>query len=145
MLLHGSYETSDSVPTCMASNMKRYSAKMLFQFRADLGEGRSNVMRLCEVRIIVISAKNATSALRKAKKYGKNAEMTFEGSETSYPNYFEFVGITDLLELGIETGPEEVWYDIVTMKQPSERRDKIVPEESQLKAISSERQKKSEV
>ena len=93
---------------CWARNMNRYSAKMLFQFRADLGEGRSNVMRLCEERIVVIPAKDASSALRKAKAYGKNAEMKFEGTETSYPNYFEFVGITDLLELGIETEPEEV-------------------------------------
>lgn len=121
--------------------MQRYSAKMLFQFRADLGEGRSNVMRLCEERIIVIPAKDASSALRKAKAYGKKAEMKFEGSETSYPNYFEFVGITDLLELGIETDPEEVWYDIVTLKQPSERRDRLIPPESQLNAISEEHQK----
>jgi len=122
--------------------MLRYSAKMLFQFRADLGEGRSNVMRLCEERIIVIPAKDASSALRKAKAYGKKAELKFEGSETSYPNYFEFVGITDLLELGIETEPEEVWYDIVTMKQPYERRDKLIPKESQLNAIFQECQKK---
>jgi hypothetical protein len=121
--------------------MQRYSAKMLFQFRADLGDGRSNIMRLCEERIIVISAKDASSALRKAKAYGKKAEMKFDGSETSYPNYFEFVGITDLLELGIETDPEEVWYDIVTLKQPSERRDKLIPHESQLNAISLERRK----
>ncbi len=67
--------------------------------------------------------------------------MKFEGTETSYPNYFEFVGITDLLELGIETEPEEVWYDIVTMKQPSERRYKLITNESQLNAILRERQK----
>jgi hypothetical protein len=121
--------------------MNRYSAKMLFQFRADLGEGRSNVMRLCEERIVVIPAKDASSALRKAKAYGKNAEMKFEETETSYPNHFEFVGITDLLELEFDTEPEEVWYDIVTMKQPSERRDKLIPKESQLNAIYWERQK----
>ena len=115
---------------------------MLFQFRADLGEGRSNVMRLCEERIIVILAKEASSALRRAKAYGKKAEIKFEGTETSYPNHFEFIGITDLLELGIETEPKEVWYDIVTMKQPSERRDKLIPKESQLNAIHWEIQKK---
>jgi hypothetical protein len=121
--------------------MQRYSAKMLFQYRADLGDGRSNVMRRCEESIIVISAKNASLALRKAKAYGKKKEMKFDGSETSYPNYFEFVGITDLLELGIETDPEEVWYNIVTLKQPSERRDTLIPQESQLNAIFLERMK----
>ena len=120
--------------------MNRYSAKMLFQYRADLGDGRSDVMRRCEERIVVFHAMNASSVLRKAKAYGKRAE--FEGkAEAGNPIYFEFVGITDLLELGIETKPEEVWYDIVTMKQPSERRDKLIPKESQLNAIHWERQR----
>jgi hypothetical protein len=120
--------------------MNRYSAKMLFQFRADLGNGRSDVMRRCEERIIVIPAKNAASALRKAKAYGKRKE--FEGkAEAGNPIYFEFVGITDLLELEFETEPEEVWYDIITMKQPSERRDSLIPEESHLNAIYWEQQK----
>jgi hypothetical protein len=122
-------------------NMNRYSAKMLFQYRADLGDGRSDVMRRCEERIVVIPAMNAKSALRKAKAYGKRAE--FEGkAEAGNPIYFEFIGITDLLELGIETEPEEVWYDIITMKQPSERRDQLIPQESQLNAIHWESQKK---
>lgn len=108
---------------------------MLFQFRADLGEGRSNVMRLCEERIIVISAKDACSALRKAKAYGKQAELKFEGTESSYPNHFEFVGIIDLIDLGPGADPEEVWYEIITRKQPSERRDQFIPKESRLNAI----------
>lgn len=120
--------------------MRRYSAKMLFQFRADLGEGRSNVMRLCEERIIVIPAKDAVSALRKAKAYGKKAELKFEESETSYPNYFEFIGVLDLLELGSECELNEVWYDISTKKLPSERRDELIPQESKLNAIHWERQ-----
>jgi hypothetical protein len=113
---------------------------MLFQYRADLGDGRSDVMRRCEERIVVFHAINAISALRKAKAYGKGAE--FEGkAEAGNSIHFEFVGITDLLELGIETEPQEVWYDIVTLKQPSERRDKLIPKESQLNAIHWERQR----
>lgn len=113
---------------------------MLFQFRADLGNGLSDVMRLCEERIIVILARNASSALRKVKAYGKRKE--FEGkAEAGNPIYFEFVGVTDLLELGVETEPEEVWYDIITMKQPSGRRDTLIPKESKLNAIHRERQK----
>ncbi len=123
--------------------MNRYSARMLFQFRADLGDGRSDVMRRCEDRIFVILARNANSALLKAKAYGKRKE--FEGkAEAGNPIYFEFVGVTDLLELGIETEPEEVWYNIVTMKQPSERRDKLIPKECELNAIQWERRKNPE-
>lgn len=114
--------------------MHRYSARLLFQFRADLGNGRSDTMRRCEERIIVLSARNANSALRKAKSYGKGAELVFE-AVAGNPIYFEFVGVMDLLELGPECGPEEVWYDIVTRKLPFERRDALLPKESELNAI----------
>lgn len=114
--------------------MKRYSAKLLFQFRADLGNGQSDIMRTCEERIIVIQARSADSALAKTKSYGKAEEFDGE-SEAGNPIYFEFVGVMDLLELGIETKPEEVWYDIVTRKQPSERKDKLIPSEGRLQAI----------
>jgi len=115
-------------------SMHRYSAKLLFQHRADLGNGHSNTMRRCEERIIVISARNAISALRKAKSYGKSQE--FDGvTESGNPFHFEFVGVMDLLKLGLECDPEEVWYDIVTRKLPSERRDTLLPKESELNAI----------
>jgi hypothetical protein len=124
--------------------MNRYAAKLLFQYRADIGGGRSNVMRTCEERIIVIFAKSACSALRKVKAYGKEGEFTGE-SESGHALYFEFVGVVDLLELGLETMPEEVWYDIVTKKQPSERRDRLIPQESCLNAIYNETRSKSKI
>jgi hypothetical protein len=118
--------------------MKRYSAKLLFQFRADLGKGRSDTMRRCEERIIVLSARGAESALRKAKRYGKCEEFDAE-AEAGNPIYFEFIGVTDLLELGTECEPNEVWYDLLTMKLPSERRDELIPKEVALNAIGWER------
>jgi len=121
--------------------MKRYSAKLLFQFRADLGKGRSDTIRRCEERIIVLSARGAESALRKAKQYGKRKEFDAE-AEAGNPIYFEFIGVTDLLELGPECGPDEVWYDIVLRKLPSERRDKLIPKEGALNAILWERRQK---
>jgi hypothetical protein len=121
--------------------MKRYAAKLLFQFRADLGKGRSDTMRRCEERMIVLSAKDAKTALRKAKHYGKSKEFDAE-AEAGNPIYFEFLGVTDLLELGTECAPEEVWYDIVIRKLPSERRDKLIPKEGALNAIFWERRQK---
>jgi hypothetical protein len=79
--------------------MNRYSVKLLFQFRADLGEGRSDTMRRCEERIMVLSARGAESALRKAKRYGRGEESDAK-AEAGNPIYFEFIGVTDLLELG---------------------------------------------
>lgn len=116
----------------------RYSAKLLFQFRADLGEGRSDIMRRCEERIVVVQARSADSALRKVKAYAKKAEFQGE-AEAGNPIFFEFIGVMDLLELGVEAGAKEVWYDIVTRKQPSERREVFIPPESHLSAIRCER------
>ncbi len=118
--------------------MKRYSAKLLFQFRADLGKGHSDTMRRCEERIIAVSARSAESALRKAKSHGKNEESDAR-AEAGNPILFEFIGVTDLLELGSECEPNEVWYDIVTRKLPSERRKELIPKKEDLNAIAWER------
>lgn len=126
----------------LGNTMKRYSVKLLFQFRAYLGEGRSDTMRRCEERIIVLSARGAESALRKAKRYGKSEEFDAK-AEAGNPIYFEFIGVADLLELGAESEPNEVWYDIVTLKLPSERRDRLIPKESDLNAIGWERRRKN--
>jgi hypothetical protein len=114
--------------------MKKYSAKLLFQFRVDCGSGQSDIMRRCEERIIVLSAHNAKSALRKAKLKGSKAEFIGTG-EAGNPIHFEFVGVLDLLEIGIECEPDEVWYNITTKKRPMERRDKIIPKEENLNAL----------
>jgi hypothetical protein len=44
-----------------------------------------------------------------------------------------------LLHLGLESDPDEVWYEIGTMNQPMERRDQLLPDESNLQAIAEER------
>jgi hypothetical protein len=114
--------------------MKRYSAMLLFQYRAEFSSGKSNIMRTCEERLIVLSARNAKSALSKAKAHGNKAEFDGE-NEDGDPVYFEFVGVRDLLEIGAECEADEVWYDIFTRKQPSERKDKFIPQEQDLMAI----------
>ena len=119
--------------------MKKYSAKLLFQFRADLGGGKSDTMRRCEERIILLSARNAQSALRKAKAHGKRSEL--EGTaEAGNPILFEFIGVMDMIEVGIECEPEEVWYEYRFRKLPMERKDRFIPPEEELDAIRLERQ-----
>ena len=111
----------------------RFSAKLLFQFRV-VDDGKSNVMRLCEERIIVIQAPTARSALALAKRRGKSAMHRYKNDAGSMV-HFEFVGIMDLLHLGIECGEDEVWYDIVQRKLPMERAGSILPPEDKLDAI----------
>jgi hypothetical protein len=113
---------------------------LLFQYREDLGNGKSDVMRCCEERLIVLQARNAESALRKAKAHGKKAE--FKGkSSADNPLLFEFVGVKDLLELHF-LDENEVWYDIRTLKLPMERRSTLIPPEEELNAIFWERRNK---
>jgi len=103
--------------------MKRYSVTLLFQFRFH-EDTHKRKKRLCESRTIIVYAKNAFFALKKAKKYGKQEEFT--ATNDAGQNYsLEFIGITDMLRLGIECGEEEVWYHFKNMIEPMERKDKI--------------------
>ena len=56
--------------------------------------------------------------------------------------FFEFVGVTDLLKLGLECEADEVWYDIVQKLKPMERRRELIPPPERLNAIAWERSNK---
>ncbi|MCX6997816.1 MAG: DUF4288 domain-containing protein [Kiritimatiellaeota bacterium] len=108
-------------------------------FNDDVGVRRWN--ETCEERLIVLSARNAQSALHKAKSHGRKAEFSAT-AEAGNEIHFEFVGIIDLLEIGIECLPDEVWYDISIRKLPMEQKNKIIPPEEKLNAIFWERKSK---
>jgi hypothetical protein len=122
--------------TPKSSGVNRYSAKLLFQFRVQIGKDAGK-RRLCEERIIVLDARSAKSALAQAKRKGRKAEHHYRNSDGN-PVYFEFIGVTDLLRLGVECGPEEVWYDICERLLPMERRDLLIPPEHELNAMRNE-------
>lgn len=112
---------------------KKYSAKLLFQFKVLINR-KPGTRRLCEEQIIVLNAQNAKEALVKAKRRGKSSEFKYKNSENN-PVHFESVGIMDLLELGPECEKDEVWYDIVERVRPMERKGKLLPPENRLNAI----------
>ncbi|MEO9594278.1 DUF4288 domain-containing protein [Rhodopirellula bahusiensis] len=116
--------------------MNRYAAKLLFQFRVDI-DGDAGKRRTCEERIVVFIARNATSALAKSKRKGRDSEHNYLNSDGN-PVFFEFVGVMDLLKLGLECDPDEVWYDIRERLMPMERRDVFIPAESELNAMRTE-------
>jgi hypothetical protein len=91
-------------------------------------------MRTCEKRLIVFAADSAKTALARAKRRGKESEHSYENGDGN-PVHFEFVGVLDLLRIGVECEEDEVWYDIVGLKQPMERAKKILPPEHKLTAI----------
>jgi len=120
----------------------RYSAKLLFQFRVDLGSS-SGKRRLCEERIVLVHAPSAGAALAAAKRKGEKAEHHYENDQGNQV-YFEFFGVMDLLELGCECGEDEAWYDIVERLLPMERRGKLIPPEDELCAFRNERPRRSD-
>ena len=113
--------------------MNRYSAKLLFQFRVDLGVDTGK-RRTCEERIILIEARSASAALARAKRKGSEAEHDYKNDEGNTV-LFEFIGVMDLLCLGLECDADEVWYDIHERLSPMERRDVFIPPEDQLNAM----------
>jgi Domain of unknown function (DUF4288) len=115
------------------SNNLRFSAKLLFQFRVDLGINTGK-RRLCEERIVTFLSRSAKHALSIAKRKGKQAEYNYENSDGNKV-YFEFIGVMELLELGCECAADEDWYDICERLSPLERRARLIPLEDQLSAI----------
>ncbi|MBY0526118.1 MAG: DUF4288 domain-containing protein [Gemmataceae bacterium] len=113
--------------------MKRFAAKLLFQFRVIV-DGDSGKRRLCEERIISLDAKSARKALSLAKRRGHKGQYRYKNSDGN-PVHFEFVGVMELLCLGAECAEDEVWYDMVEHLLPMERKERLVPPESDLSAL----------
>jgi hypothetical protein len=114
---------------------KRFSAKLLFQFRVDLGES-SGKLRTCEERIIMFTASSPTNAIAEAKKRGRAAKFSYSNDEGN-PVHFEFVGVVDIIPHGPEMEPGVVWYDIRNRLLPKERRASIIPSDAKLVARAS--------
>ena len=108
----------------------RFSAKLLFQYRVDLGLA-SGKMRTCEERIVVFSATSPAKAVETAKMHGKANELSYRNDEDNLV-HVEFVGVLDILPHGPEMEEGVVWYDIKDRLLPKERRDALVPADEEL-------------
>ncbi|MEX0641201.1 MAG: DUF4288 domain-containing protein [Pirellulales bacterium] len=91
--------------------LNRYSAKLTFWY--DDGQDRS--LAVCEERIVTFDARGSKEAMKVAKRSGKQSEYKF-GNESGKTIAFRFVGIMDILQLGIECQEGEVWYDVSKKK-----------------------------
>lgn len=110
-----------------------YSVKLLFQWRRVVGR-RSGKVRTCEERIVTFKARNAEDAWRKGNRLGKDGEFDYANS-LGGTTQFEFIGIMEMLQLGLEIHPGEVWWDIVDRLKPSERRSRFIPPKERLQAF----------
>ena len=85
-------------------------------------------------------AANAGAALQIANNRGKEEEFDYEESNGDRV-YFEFVGVTELVELTTLNGDDEVWSRFVEKITPIERKDKLIPSPNMLAAFRGSRGK----
>ena len=116
------------------ANQERFAAKLLFQFRVEQ-RGISNKRRICECRTVLFHALSPRKALQLATKRGRDSQHSYQNEEGATV-YFEFVGVEELLHLGIECDTDEVWYDMFEMLEPMERSKLLIPSPEKLRAIS---------
>lgn len=121
---------------------RRYAAKLLFQFRVIVN-GESSQFRTVEEIIVLIKTDCAKSALNKVKYSAKNKEFSYLNNDGNTV-FYEFIGVIDLIQLGIECEKNEVWYEIKTKLKPLENKKKFIPEEQDLSAIKFEKTRKAE-
>ena len=112
--------------------MKRYAAKLLFQFHVAV-TGDSGKRRICEERIINFQARSSREALRSTKLRGRRSEYAYTNTDGQKVS-FEFIGVLDLMSLGVERDAETVWYDVRTRSLPKKRQAGTVPSDSELLA-----------
>ena len=111
--------------------MRRFAAKLLFQFRPSR-RAEGSTIALCEERIVTFSAVSPRAALGKAKQIARRASHSFPvvgGGRVQ----FEPVGIMELMELGVETEPGEVWWDLYRRRVRGRQRSRLVPPERSLR------------
>lgn len=106
---------------------------LLFQFRVTF-KHRSFKRRFCEERILHSKARNAEEALVYAKKRGRESKFSW-GDLSRGRTDFEFIGVRELICCETVCEPDEVWYQIVKMVKPMERRHSLIPPKSKLLAI----------
>lgn len=89
----------------------RYSAKLLFSY----DDGRDLVRPLCEERIVTFESPTPAKAVQRAHRRGRESEYRFTNSCGDEVRFW-FVGVVDMIRLGVEAENDEVWY-AVTRKQ----------------------------
>jgi len=92
--------------------MARYAVKLLFDWNPDPVTG-SRVMRLSEERIVVFTARSARAALARGKRLGRQGELQYDGGLR-----LRFVGVLQLMELGVECSEGEAGGSFVAASVP---------------------------
>lgn len=91
----------------------RFGANLLYEYGVD---GHRHARPLCEKRIVVLQARTAREALRKAKQYGKRHELSYRNANGQMFR-IRFLGLVDLLNLE-DVNPGEAYYSMFRTSRP---------------------------
>lgn len=116
--------------------MNKYCTKLLYQYKVIV-DGDAGQFRRCEESMILIEANDAKGAYAAAMEQGKANQLKYQNDEGNRVHK-QFVGIMDMLRLGVECEDNEVWYNTRVMLRPMERKDKIIPKRRDLSAFVNE-------
>jgi hypothetical protein len=75
----------------------------------------------------VFPARSPRASVERAKRLGKQAELRYDSGHR-----LRFVGILQLMELGVECAPGEVWWEFRRRRRAKERARTLVPVEKTL-------------
>ena len=113
----------------MKNEKNIYAAMLLFQFRVVKNK-TSNKRRICEERIIHFHADSPDAALHLADKRGEEEEFDYKDGDKHI--WFEFIGVSELIDLLSIENDDEVWSRFIEKVSPMERKDRLIPPKNQL-------------
>ena len=114
-----------------SSEKRRYAVRLLFQFRTEK-KGKVNQKRLCEDRIVTFY-ETEKKLLRCAAQYAAKSQFDYISEDGSHV-YFEFVGITGLVDMTCYD-ENQVWANVFPILKPMERKEKLTLSDEELSQI----------
>jgi len=80
------------------------------------------VTRLTEERIVVFEARSARASIERAQRLGKQGQVRYRSGHR-----LRFVGVLQLMELGLECAEGEVWWEFRRRRRAKERAKVLLP------------------
>lgn len=120
-----------SLQIMKSTKKRRYAVRLLFQFRVEK-KGKTNQKRLCEDRIATFYETKKKLILR-VVQYAANSQFDYYSEDGSHV-YFEFVGITGLVDMTCYDD-NQVWTNVFPILQPMERKEKLTLSDEELSQI----------
>lgn len=100
--------------------MRRYSAILILIYE----QFAHSATRLMERRMVSVESKSAEDAYDLFMKIGRASEVR-KNKRTKTNFSLIFIGLQEMIELGVEASPHEVWHEVSRVKWPLVRRNAV--------------------